>query len=399
MRIAQVAPLTESVPPRNYGGIERVVHLLTEELVRQGHDVTLFASGDSRTTADHVAVVDESIRLSNGQRDHFIWHTLQVAEVARMADKFDVIHFHTDIFHYLLWRYIETPQVTTLHGRLDIADLEPLYEEFDDVPLVSISNAQRTPLPQARWVNTVYNGIAVDRFKFSEQLGEYLAFLGRMSPEKGPEEAIEIAKRVGIPLRMAAKVDPVDRDYFDAKVKPLLDDPLIEYLGEVDDEGKSELLAGAKGMLFPINWPEPFGLVMVESMACGTPVIAFRKGSTPEVMKEGVSGFLVDTIDQAVEAVSQLESIDRRACRQYCEDNFSVTRMTAGYLGVYRQLLKSTDRRGTLPRWNVRQPARGDVERVPPSEVRLLNQQGRVETQSLPTLTPALSPSNGRPLL
>lgn len=369
MKIAQIAPLHESVPPRTYGGTERVVHYLTEALVRQGHEVTLFASGDSRTSARLHAIVPEALRLSAERRDPHAWHLLQLAEVAREARNFDILHFHTDFLHFPLWRERSEPQLTTLHGRLDLPDLQSIFGEFRDQPVVSIADHQRTPLgPLPRWLGTVYNGIPADLYDFSAAGGDYLAFLGRMSPEKGPEAAIDIAIAAGVPLRMAAKVDAVDRDYFESRIKPRLQHPLIEFIGEVDERGKNELLGAARGLLFPIAWPEPFGLVMIEAMACGTPVIAYRRGSVPEVMKEGVSGFVVDSPEQAVAAVSRLEEVERAGCRAYFEQRFSADRMAEGYVGLYRRLLlaqsePATDapRRIRLPQaaagWSVPQPA------------------------------------------
>jgi glycosyltransferase involved in cell wall biosynthesis len=338
MRIAQVAPLIESVPPKAYGGIERVVHYLTEELVRRGHDVTLFASGDSQTSARHIAVVDESLRQSTKHADPVVWHTLQLAEVVRRAHEFDIVHFHFDVFHFPIWRYLTTPQVTTLHGRLDIPDMDRVYLEYRDMSVVSISNSQRKPLAHANWAATVYNGIPLDTYTFREQPGDYFAFLGRISPEKGPLDAIEIAKRCGTPLKIAAKIDKVDQEYFETMVQPLLEDPLIEFIGEVDEAGKNELLGHAKALLFPINWPEPFGLVMVESMACGTPVIAYDRGSVQEVMKDGVTGFIVNDLDEALQAIGRLDSIDRRQCRVHFSSRFTSAQMTSGYLHTYSQL-------------------------------------------------------------
>lgn len=345
MRIAQVAPLTESVPPKTYGGIERVVHYLTEELVAMGHEVTLFASGDSQTSARHVAVIPKSSRNSDQLHDPVIRQLCQLMEVVRMASQFDIVHFHTDYLHLPVWRSVSTPMLTTLHGRLDMPDLDTMFEEFLEMPVVSISNAQRRPLPHANWFSTVYNGTPSGTHQFNREPGEYFAFLGRFCPEKGPVDAIEIAKRVGVPLKMAAKVDRVDREYFVDQVKPHLEHPLIEYIGEVNEQEKSELLRGARALLFPIAWPEPFGLVMIESMACGTPVIAFRQGSVEEVMQDGVSGFVVNDVDEAVAAVGQLPTIDRQACRQYFEDHFSVRRMTEAYLDVYHALTQFSENR------------------------------------------------------
>lgn len=342
MKIAQVAPLHESVPPRTYGGTERVVHYLTEALVAQGHQVTLFASADSQTSATLHPVVPEALRLAGERRDPLAWHMLELAEVARLAGQFDVVHFHTDYLHFALWRHLQTPQLTTLHGRLDLPDLPPLFREFRDMPVVSISNHQRTPLPSARWLGTVYNGLPSTLYDFQPEGGDYFAFLGRMSPEKGPETAIEIALRTGVPLRMAAKVDAVDVDYFERRIRPLLDHPLIEFIGEVDEAGKNALLGGARALLFPIAWPEPFGLVMTEAMACGTPVVAFRQGSVPEVMADGVTGFVVDTVEEAVAAAERIDTIDRAGCRAWFEQHFSAERMAQGYVELYRGLVAST---------------------------------------------------------
>lgn len=341
MRIAMVAPLLESVPPKAYGGTERVVHYLTEGLVERGHDVTLFASGDSHTRADLVSICRESLRLSKTKHDPAIYHTRQLMEVVRMVHHFDIVHFHSDYFHFPAWRHITTPQVMTTHGRLDIADLKIIYDEFSEMALVSISDSQRKPLPKAGWVATVYNGTPADTFTFRNAPGDYLAFLGRFTPEKGPEEAIQIAKRVGMPLKMAAKIDPLDRQYFAERIEPLLDDPMIEFIGEADDTTKNELLGGARALLFPIAWPEPFGLVMTEAMACGTPVIAFRNGSVDEVMVDKMTGFVVDTIDEAVEAVKNIHMISRQQCRKHFQSKFTAERMVQNYLKVYEKLINA----------------------------------------------------------
>lgn len=340
MKIAQVAPLIETVPPKTYGGTERVVHYLTEELVNMGHDVTLFASGDSLTRAKLVSVVAESLRTSPQPRDSIIWHQRQLMEVARRADQFDIIHFHTDFSHFSLMRYLSTPHVTTLHGRLDLPDFQVVFDEFSDMPVVSISHSQRRPIRNANWVGTVYNGMPSENYTFQPEPDDYFAFLGRFSPEKGPERAIEIAKRLGVRLKMAAKIDAVDEAYFSERIKPHLDHPLIEYVGEVDERKKDLLLGGAKALLFPIDWPEPFGLVMAESMACGTPVIAFRNGSVDEVMKDGVTGYIVESVDAAVQAARNISQIDRRGCRLYFQDRFSTEQMTLGYVNVYERLLR-----------------------------------------------------------
>ncbi|HBJ82876.1 MAG TPA: glycosyl transferase [Verrucomicrobiales bacterium] len=338
MRIAQVSPLYESVPPRGYGGTERVVSYLTEELVRLGHDVTLFASGDSETQARLVPCCPRSLRLDSQCVDSLPHHFLMLERVFAVADSFDVIHFHADYLHFPLSRRCAARHVTTLHGRLDLPDLPPLYKEFQDMPLVSISDAQRKPLPHANWVATIHHGMPVGLFKHHDVSGGYLAFLGRISPEKRADHAIEIAKRTGIPLKIAAKIDKADQQYFEQVIKPLLDHPLIEFMGEVQDDAKNVLLGGARALLFPIDWPEPFGLVMIEAMACGTPVIALRRGSVPEVITDGVTGFVVDDVDEAVTAVAKLPALNRGQCRKEFERRFSSIRMTEDYLSLYRRL-------------------------------------------------------------
>jgi glycosyltransferase involved in cell wall biosynthesis len=342
MRIAQVAPLYESVPPRKYGGIERVVYNLCESLVARGHEVTLFASADSDTSADLVPVVRGSLRLSKRPRDPRVWEILQLMELERQAGKFDVIHFHTDLVHFPIARRIMTPHVTTIHGRLDSAELQVFFQEFQEAPLISISESQRRALPAANWVATVYNGTSAEGYTLREHSGDYLAFLGRVAPDKGPDDAIEIALRAGMPLKMAAKIDPVDRAYFAERIEPLLEHPLIDFVGEVDERGKDDLLGNARALLFPIKWPEPFGLVMTEAMACGTPVIAYRAGSVEEVMRDGVSGYIVESLDEAVQALQKVDQIDRRRCREYFEERFSVEQMTRGYLAAYDRLLASS---------------------------------------------------------
>lgn len=339
MRIAQVAPLFESVPPKYYGGTERVVSYLTEELVRQGHEVTLFASGDSVTKARLVAPCRRSLRLDKQCVDQLAHHLLMLEMVTRQADQFDIIHFHCDYLHFPLSRRYRTPHLTTLHGRLDIPDLVPLYREYSDQPLVSISNAQRAPLPFARWLGTVYHGLPADLYTFREQPGRYLAFLGRISPEKRVDRAIQIAQRLGLPLKIAAKVDAVDREYFEDRIEPMLKDPLIEYLGEIGEGEKDELLGHAMALLFPIDWPEPFGLVMIEALACGTPVIAYRRGAVPEVIEDGVTGFIVEGLEDAVRAVERISTISRRRCRQVFEERFTATRMARDYLTIYERVM------------------------------------------------------------
>jgi glycosyltransferase involved in cell wall biosynthesis len=339
MRIAQVAPLYESVPPKYYGGTERIVSYLTEELVRQGHEVTLFASGDSETRARLVSTCRRSLRLDKHCVDQMVYHILMLEQVFRRAHEFDVVHFHIDYLHFPLSRRQPLTQLTTLHGRLDIPDLVPLYREFPDMPVISISDAQREPLPRAKWEATVYHGLPDDLYRFRMEPGTYLAFLGRISPEKRVDRAIEIARQVGIPLKIAAKVDRVDRDYFRCAIAPLLQETLVEFVGEIGDGEKDEFLGNAYALLFPIDWPEPFGLVMIEAMACGTPVIAYRQGSVPEVMEEGCTGFVVDELDEAVDAVRRVPELSRRRCREVFEQRFTATRMARNYVEVYDRLI------------------------------------------------------------
>ncbi len=345
MRIAQVAPLYESVPPHTYGGTERVVSYLTEELVRQGHDVTLFASGDSTTEATLVPCAPRSLRLDETVIDPIAHLVYQLERVAAEAHRFDVIHWHLDYFHFPMSRRLGVPQVTTLHGRLDIPDLQPVYDEFGDMPVVSISNDQRTSLPQANWAATVHHGMPPDELTPSAEPGDYLAFLGRISPEKRADRAIEVARRANVPLRIAAKVDDVDRDYFEQQIEPLLGAAHVEFIGEVGPEMKGDFLANARALIFPIDWSEPFGLVMIEAMACGTPVIAYGLGSVPEVVTDGVNGFIVDDIDSAVKAVGRLDEIDRAQCRVTFEERFTVERMARDYLRVYDGLVGSVAHR------------------------------------------------------
>jgi len=340
MRIAQVAPLYESVPPKYYGGTERVVSYLTEELVRQGHEVTLFASGDSVTKARLVSACPRSLRLDKHCVDQMVHHILLLEQVFRRAAQFDVVHFHVDYLHFALSRRQPTAHVTTLHGRLDIPDLVPLYQEFSDIPVVSISDAQREPLPWVNWQATVYHGLPDDLYSFRAAPGTYLAFLGRISPEKRVDRAIEIAKRVRMPLKIAGKVDRVDEDYFESVVNPLLRDPLVEYVGEIGEGVKDEFLGNAYALLFPIDWPEPFGLVMIEAMACGTPVIAYRRGSVPEVMEEGRTGFIVKGLEEAVEAVWRVPKLSRERCREIFAQRFTAARMAGDYLRVYERLIE-----------------------------------------------------------
>lgn len=339
MRIAQVAPLVESVPPQLYGGTERVVHYLTEELVRAGHDVTLYASGDSRTSARLRSTSERALRLGRKELADPLAHHLLLAEiVAQEASDYDIIHSHIDYLPFSLIRQNKLPAVTTLHGRLDIPDLFPLYREFDDMRLISISNAQRAPMEWANWQATVYHGLPEDLFEPRMDPGKHLAFIGRISPEKRVDLAIEIAKRAGMKIRIAAKVDPADRAYYES-VRHLLDEPHVEFLGEIGEDKKGEFLGEAAALLFPVDWPEPFGLVMVESLACGTPVIAFRRGSVPEIIDHGLTGFVVENVEEATEATRRIPLIKRSVCRSEFERRFSARRMCHEYVRVYRQVL------------------------------------------------------------
>ncbi len=340
MRIAQVAPLHESVPPKLYGGTERVVHYLTEELVKMGHEVTLFASKDSQTSARLIPCTERSLRLDPTVKDPLAHHIIMLEKVARYAHQFDIIHFHIDYIHFPLMRRLNISHVTTLHGRLDIPDLKPLYQEFNEAPVVSISNAQRGPLPMARWVATVYHGLPEDLYRFREKPGKYLAFLGRISPEKRPDRAIKIAERAGMKLLIAAKVDQADGAYFEAVIKPLLKSPWVEFIGEINDREKDEFLGNAYALLFPIDWPEPFGLVMIEANACGTPVIAWRCGSVPEIIEHGVNGLIVESLDEAVKAVEKVSQLSRQKCREVFEKRFTSKVMAKNYLAVYESILE-----------------------------------------------------------
>ncbi len=340
MRIAQVAPLIESVPPRLYGGTERIVSHLTEELVRQGHEVTLYASGDSVTAGRLVPLTPRALRLDASVTDP-VAHTVVLLErVIGDAARYDVIHFHIDHIHYPLIRRLQTPSVTTLHGRLDLPDLVPLFAEFAEVPLVSISDAQRAPFPDLNWRATVHHGLAMAGVEPTLHPGSYLAFLGRISPEKRLDRAIRIARAVGMPLRVAAKVDAADQSYFEERIRPLLDAPGIDFVGEIGEADKREFLGEAAALLFPIDWPEPFGLVMIEAMARGTPVLAFRNGSVPEVVRHGVSGMVVDSVPAAVAAVPGLLALDRAAVHADARARFGVERMTGEYVRVYQRLIE-----------------------------------------------------------
>jgi glycosyltransferase involved in cell wall biosynthesis len=345
VKIAQIAPLIESVPPTLYGGTERVVSYLTEELVRQGHLVTLFASGDSLTSAELVPCTSGALRLMHKVQDPIPYYMLMLDKVRERADEFDVMHFHIDQFHFPLFRPICGRTVTTLHGRQDLPDLQALYRGFSDMPLVSISDAQRQPVPTAGFVKTVHHGIPADLHRPTlNPSGRYLAFLGRICPEKRPDHAIAIARAAGVPLRIAAKVDKVDEDYFRTTIAPLLNGSDVTFLGEINEQAKTEFLGEALALLFPIEWPEPFGLSMIEAMACGTPVLAFRHGSVPEIIDDGLTGCIVDTMEEAVRALPRVLSLDRRAVRQRFEERFSAARMARDYVGVYRSLLRTSTR-------------------------------------------------------
>jgi len=338
LRIAQVAPLSESVPPKLYGGTERVVATLCDELVRQGHEVTLFASGDSRTSATLVALCPTALRLS-ASPDPLAVHLHMIEQVAQRSAEFDIVHFHIAPLHFSVARRLEVPHVTTVHGRLDLPVVAPLYSEFSDIPLVSVSDVQRLPLPRLKWVSTIYHGLPGRDLSFHPEPGSYLAFLGRIAREKRPDRAIAIAKACGAPLKIAAKVDPADVGYFESEIKPLLDDPLVEFIGEISETEKGEFLGHARALLFPIDWPEPFGLVMIEALACGTPVVAFRGGSVGEVIEHGVTGFVVDDLDQAITAAGRVDALDRGVCRDAFDERFSATRMTDDYIQIYSRLV------------------------------------------------------------
>ena len=341
MKIAQISPLMESVPPRLYGGSERIVSYLTDELVRQGHDVTLFASGDSVSSANLVRCVPMALRLDANVKDPIPYYMLMLDRVREMADEFDILHFHIDQFHFPLFRPIAQRTVTTLHGRQDLHDLKPLYVGFSDMPLVSISNSQRKPIANANFAATVYHGLPAQTLKPNyKPSGDYVAFLGRISPEKRPDRAIRIAQALGLRIKIAAKIDKVDEAYFSEHIASLFNLPGVEYIGEIDERSKSEFLGEASALLFPIDWPEPFGLSMIEAMACGTPVLAFRCGSVPEIIDPGVTGLIVDSMDEAIRVMPQVLALDRRTVRQKFEQRFSASRMAKDYVQVYRSLIK-----------------------------------------------------------
>jgi glycosyltransferase involved in cell wall biosynthesis len=346
MRIAQVAPLTEAVPPKLYGGTERVVHWLTEELVALGQDVTLFASGDSQTSAKLDATWPRALRLDGAVRDPNALHMVMLERVRRKCDdeEFDFIHFHLDYFPFSLFYRQPTPFVTTLHGRLDLPEHQPVFSTFSDVPVISISNAQRRPVPQAKWVQTIYHGLPENLLTPKPSKHDYLAVLGRIAPEKGVDRAIKIAMRCGIPLKIAAKVDRADQDYYDQLISPLITgNPLVEFIGEIGDHEKSDFLSGAMGLLLPIDWPEPFGLVMIEALACGTPVVAYNRGSVPEIIDDGLTGFIVEDEISAVGAVKRLSQLNRPAIRKHFEKRFTARRMALDYLAAYRKLTEAQE--------------------------------------------------------
>jgi glycosyltransferase involved in cell wall biosynthesis len=350
LRIAQVAPLCESVPPRLYGGTERVVAYLTDALVRAGHEVTLFASADSQTTAELVPCCEQALRLS-GIHDATSSHVLMLERVLQRADQFDAIHFHIDSLPLPIARRMATPSLLTMHGRLDLPDLPALFAEFDDMPVVSISDAQRAPLAHANWIGTVYHGLPTDLHRFTETPEDYVAFIGRISPEKRVDRAIEIASRVGLPLKIAAKIDVNDREYFETEVAPLFELPGVEYIGEIGEDDKADFLGRARALVFPIDWPEPFGLVMIESFACGTPVIAFGSGSVPEVVDDGVTGFVVQDVDGAVDALARVDTLDRRRVRDVFERRFSADRMARDYVELYERLISREPTRSSTGEW------------------------------------------------
>ena len=351
MRIALVAPLYEAVPPVLYGGTERVVSFLSEALVGLGHHVTLFASGDTQTSAELVAVRDRAIRLDPVTlKSDMAAHLTMLHEVRRRAQEFDLLHFHIDLLHFPMFENKAEHTLTTLHGRLDLNDLPGIYRRWSAFPLVSISHAQRRPMPWAHWVSTIHHGVPIDRFTFSAQAAapSYVAFVGRISPEKRPDRAIRIAEQARIPLKIAAKVDAVDAEYFHERIARMIEAPQTEFIGEVADGDKDALLGGALALLFPIDWPEPFGLVMIEAMACGTPVIAWDSGSVREVVDDGVTGFVVNSIGGAVDALHRVETLDRRRIRRVFEERFCATTMARNYCATYRRLIDRRARRPAL---------------------------------------------------
>lgn len=358
IKIGQIAPLHESIPPRLYGGTERIVHYLTEELVNVGNEVTLFAAGDSTTGARLIANVEEGLRLKQSCTDPLAHHIVQMQEVIERASEFDILHFHTDYLHFPFSNQLSTPCVTTLHGRLDIPDLQYVYNKFPSQKVISISDSQRKPLPQASWIDTVYHGIPQNLHQPGNGDGGYLAFLGRVSPEKGVDRAIEIALASENRIKIAAKIDKADEQYFERHIKSLLRHPLVEFAGEITEAQKTDFLGKAKALLFPIDWAEPFGLVMIESMACGTPVIAFRNGSVPEVIDNGITGFIVDSVQEAVRAISKIDLLSRSAIRRVFEKRFTAARMAENYFKIYSSLIRDIrdKRKGRLKMFNLLDP-------------------------------------------
>ena len=341
MKIAQITPLYESIPPKKYGGTERIVHYLTEELIKQGHHITLFASGDSKTSAELVPVCDKALRLDSNCYDPIAYHFIQLQMVQSRISDFDLLHYHTDYLHFPSSVSNNKKNLTTLHGRLDILELKNVYNIYNQFPLVSISNNQRQPIPAVNWVGTVYHGLPEELYNFYPNKGKYLAFIGRIAEEKGVERAIIMAKKAGIKLIIAAKISKVDEIYFQKQIKHLLKDPIIEFVGEIDEKSKGSFLGNAMALLFPINWPEPFGLVMIEAMACGTPVIAFNNGSVPEIIEDKQTGFIVNSIEEGILAINKIDTIDRKKCRLAFEERFTASRMANDYLTIYDQLLKN----------------------------------------------------------
>jgi glycosyltransferase involved in cell wall biosynthesis len=340
MKIAQIAPLIESIPPRLYGGSERIASYLTEELVAQGHEVTLFASANSITSARLVPCCAQSLRLNPSVRDVIPYYMVMLDKVRSMASEFDILHFHIDQFHFPIFHETAHRTVTTLHGRQDLPDLKHLYGGFPEMPLVSISNAQRTPIPDANFVGTVHHGLPPDLLTPSlERRGNYLAFLGRISPEKRLDRAITIARAVGLPLQIAAKVDRVDEEYFQREIEPLLGQPGVTYIGEIDERRKCQFLGNARALLFPIDWPEPFGLALIEAMACGTPVLAIRNGAVSEVIDDGVTGYVVGSVEEAIARLNSVLALDRDRVRRRFEERFSVARMAHDYVKIYAKLI------------------------------------------------------------
>jgi len=341
MHIAQIAPLTEAVPPKLYGGTERVISWLTEELIALGHEVTLFASGDSQTSARLEGMWPRALRLDGAVRDPNALHMMMLEKVYQRAADFDVLHFHLDYYPFSLFSRQPTPFVTTLHGRLDLPEHQPVFDTFNKLPVVSISNAQRRPLPQAHWVRTVLHGLPEKLLMPKPVKPDYFAFLGRIAPEKGIDRAIRIAQHCGVKLKVAAKVDRADQDYYDEQIKPMIQSGNVEFIGEINDKDKSEFLSGAIVLLVPIDWPEPFGLVMIEALACGTPVIAYNRGSVPEIIEDGLTGFIVEDDAGAIGAVDRLGQLSRERIRKRFEERFTARRMAQDYLAVYRSMSAS----------------------------------------------------------